>query len=75
MIAKVTSGKTMVSNITISAQIDSKIEEKATAVLAAISLTPSDTFRLLMTRVANDQSFPQALFVPNAETISALQDV
>jgi DNA-damage-inducible protein J len=61
--------------MTISAQVDSKIEEEATAVLAAIALTPSDAFRLLITRVAKEQSFPQELFVPNAETISALEDV
>lgn len=72
---KVISGETMVSNVTISAQVDSKIEEEATAVLAAIGLTPSDAFRLLMTRVAKDQSFLPELFVPNAETISALEDV
>jgi hypothetical protein len=40
----------MVSNTTISTYIDSKIEEEAIAVLAEIALTPSDAFRLLMTR-------------------------
>jgi antitoxin component of RelBE/YafQ-DinJ toxin-antitoxin module len=54
VMTKVISGETMVSNITISTYIDSKIEEEATAVLAAIALTPSDAFLLLTTGVAKD---------------------
>ena len=67
--------KNMVNTTAVSIYIDSQVEEEATAILAEIGLTPSDDFRLLMTRVAKDQSFPPELFVPNAETISALEDV
>ena len=65
--------KTMLNDATVRARINSKIKEEATAVLAAIGLTPSDAFRLLMTRVAKEQSLPFDLLVPNAETISALK--
>jgi len=37
-------------------------------------LNPSDAFRLLITRVANEKSFPPELLVPNTETISALKN-
>ena len=63
----------MVNDATVRARINSKIKEEATAVLAAIGLTPSDAFRLLMTRVAKEQSLPFDLLVPNTETISALK--
>jgi DNA-damage-inducible protein J len=46
----------MVNDATVRARINSKIKEEATAVLAAIGLTPSDAFRLLRTRVAKEQS-------------------
>lgn len=63
----------MVNDATVRARINSKIKEEATAVLAEIGLTPSDAFRLLMTKVAKEQSLPFDLLVPNAETISAMK--
>jgi len=63
----------MINDATVQARIDSKIKEEATAVLAEIGLTPSDAFRLLMTRIAKEHSLPFDLLVPNAETISALK--
>ncbi len=63
----------MVNDSTIRARINSKIKEEATAVLAAIGLTPSDAFRLLMTRVAEEHSLPFDLVVPNKDTVAAIK--
>ena len=63
----------MVNDSTIRARINSKIKDEATAVLAAIGLTPSDAFRLLMTRVAQEHSLPFDLLMPNKETVAAIK--
>ena len=59
----------------IRARINGKIKEEATAVLAAIGLTPSDDFRLLMMRVAQEQALPFNLLMPNQETVAAIKFV
>lgn len=63
----------MVNDSTVRARINSKIKEEANAVLAAISLTPSEAFRLLMTRIAQEHSLPFDLLIPNKETVAAIQ--
>ena len=63
----------MVNDSTVRARINSKIKEEATSVLAAIGLTPSDAFRLLMTRVAQEHSLPFDLLIPNKETVAAIK--
>ena len=63
----------MVNDSTVRARINSKIKEEATAVLAAIGVTPSDAFRLLMTRVAQERSLPFDLLMPNKETVAAIK--
>lgn len=55
-------------------RIDEELKDSATQALAAMGLTVSDAVRLLLTRVAAEQSFPFALRVPNAETIAAMQE-
>jgi DNA-damage-inducible protein J len=64
----------MVNDSVVRARINGKIKEEATAVLAAIGLTPSDAFRLLMTRVAQEHSLPFDLLIPNKETVNAIKD-
>ena len=63
----------MVNDSTVRARINSKIKDEATAVLAAIGLTPSEAFRLLMTRVAQEHSLPFDLLMPNKETVAAIK--
>jgi DNA-damage-inducible protein J len=65
--------KAMANDAIVRARINGKIKEEATAVLAAIGLTPSDAFRLLMTRVAQEHSLPFDLLIPNTETVNALK--
>jgi DNA-damage-inducible protein J len=56
------------------ARIDEKTKEDASAVLAAIGLTISDAFRLLMVRVAKEKSLPFEPLSPNAATIKAMKE-
>ena len=57
----------------IRARIDEKIKEEASAVLAAIRLTVSDAFRLMMIRIAAEKRLPFEPLVPNEETIEAMK--
>lgn len=63
----------MPANAVVRARIDEKIKEEATAVLAAMGLTVSDAFRMLLTRVARDKVLPFEPLVPNEETIKAMK--
>lgn len=63
----------MSENDIVRARIDGRIKEEAETVLAAIGLTVSDAFRLLLTRVAAEKELPFAPLVPNAETIKAIK--
>ncbi len=46
-------------------------KEEASAVLAAIGLTVSDAFRMMLTRIAREKGLPFEPLVPNAATIAA----
>jgi len=64
----------MAANAVVRARIDGNIKEEATAVLAAMGLTPSDAFRILMTRIAREKALPFEPLVPNKETIEAMKE-
>ena len=64
----------MSENAVVRARIDENIKEEATAVLAAMGLTVSDAFRILLTRVAREKALPFEPLVPNAVTIDAMKD-
>ena len=64
----------MAANAVVRARINGDIQEEATAVLAAMGLTPSDAFRILMTRVAREKALPFEPLVPNEETIAAMKE-
>jgi DNA-damage-inducible protein J len=64
----------MPTNAVVRARIDEHIKEEATAVLAAMGLTVSDAFRILLTRVAREKALPFEPLVPNAVTIEAMQE-
>ena len=63
----------MSENSVVRARIDERIKEEASAVLAAMGLTVSDAFRLMMMRIAKDKALPFEPLVPNAETIEAMK--
>jgi len=64
----------MSTNIVVRARIDEHIKEEATAVLAAMGLTVSDAFRIMLTRVAREKALPFEPLVPNATTIEAMKE-
>ena len=64
----------MSANAVVRARIDERIKEEATAVLAAMGLTVSDAFRIMLTRVAHDKALPFEPLVPNAVTIEAMKE-
>ncbi len=63
----------MSSNAVVRARIDEHLKEEAAAVLAAMGLTVSDAFRLMMVRIAADKALPFEPLTPNAETIAAMK--
>ena len=62
------------SSTVVRARIDEHTKEEAAAVLAAMGLTVSDAFRLMMTRVAKDKALPFEPLTPNAKTIAAIKE-
>jgi DNA-damage-inducible protein J len=64
----------MTANTVVRARIEETIKQEATTVLAAIGLTPSDAFRMMMTRIANEKALPFEPLVPNAATIAAMRE-
>ncbi len=64
----------MTEKAVVRARIDGHIKEEASAVLAAMGLTASDAFRILMTRIAREKALPFEPLVPNAETIAAMKE-
>ena len=64
----------MSANAVVRARIDEHIKEEATVVLAAMGITVSDAFRILLTRVAREKALPFEPLVPNDETIAAMKE-
>ncbi|MCY7332744.1 MAG: type II toxin-antitoxin system RelB/DinJ family antitoxin [Pseudanabaena sp. CAN_BIN31] len=63
----------MANDSIVRVQIDQKIKDEATAVLATMGLTPSDAFRMLMMQVAREHTLPLDFLLPNEETITAIK--
>jgi DNA-damage-inducible protein J len=64
----------MSANAIVRARINEHIKEEASVVLAAMGLTLSDAFRILLTRVAHDKALPFEPLIPNATTIQAMKE-
>ena len=63
----------MASNTIVRARIDEETRNEAAAVLAAMGLTVSDAFRMLLIRIAREKALPFEPLVPNEETIEAMR--
>lgn len=63
----------MSENVVVRARINEHVKEEAAAILAAIGLTVSDAFRMLLMRVAKEKALPFEPLVPNKETIAAMK--
>ena len=64
----------MTANSVVRARINGRVKEEAAAVLAAMGLTVSDAFRLMMVRIAKEKALPFESFLPNAETVAAMKE-
>lgn len=64
----------MANNTVVRARIDEHIKEEASIVLAAMGLTVSDAFRIMLTRVAHEKALPFEPLIPNDVTIQAIKD-
>jgi len=64
----------MATNAVVRARIDEHIKEEASVVLAAMGLTVSDAFRILLTRVAREKALPFEPLTPNETTIAAIRE-
>ncbi len=64
----------MPANAVVRARIDEHIKEEAATVLAAMGLTISDAFRIMLTRVAKEKALPFEPLVPNEATIQAMKE-
>jgi len=65
----------MAANAVVRARVDEKIKEDAGVVLAAMGLTVSDAFRMLLIRIARERALPFEPLIPNEETIEAMKAV
>ena len=64
----------MTTNAVVRARIDEQIKEEATVVLAAMGLTVSDAFRIMLTRIAREKALPFEPLIPNETTIAAMRE-
>jgi len=64
----------MTTNAVVRARIDEQIKDEATAVLAAMGLTVSDAFRIMLTRIAREKALPFEPLIPNETTIAAMRE-
>ena len=64
----------MPANSVAPARIDEQVKEEATVVLAAMGLTVSDAFRILLTRIAHEKALPFEPLVPSKKTIAAIKE-
>jgi DNA-damage-inducible protein J len=64
----------MATNAVVRARIDGHLKDEAAVVLAAMGLTVSDAFRLMITKIAREKALPFDPLVPNAETIAAMRE-
>ncbi len=64
----------MAESAVVRARIDARTKEEAAAVLAAMGLTVSDAFRMLLVRVAKEKALPFEPLSPNAQTIRAMRE-
>ena len=63
----------MPANAVVRARIDARVKEEATAIYAAVGLTLSDAFRMLLMRTVAERALPFDPLTPNAETVEAMK--
>jgi DNA-damage-inducible protein J len=64
----------MTNNSVVRARLGQRTKQEAAAVQAAMGLTLSDAFRLLVKRIAAEKALPFDLLVPNEKTVAAMRE-
>lgn len=64
----------MSMNDVVRARVDKHTKENASVVLAAMGLTISDAFRILLIKIAKEKIFPFEPLIPNEKTIQAMRE-
>jgi DNA-damage-inducible protein J len=54
--------------------VDEHTKTEASAALAAIALTVSDAFRMMMVRIAREKALPFEPLVPNPKAVDAVRE-
>lgn len=62
------------ANDVVRARVNRQVKEEASAILAAIGLTPSDAFRMLLMRIVQERTLPFEPLIPNEVTIAAMRE-
>ncbi len=63
----------MTIETTAHAIVEQDVIDQASAIYAAAGMTVDQAFRLLLVRTVADQSVPFDTFIPNAETVAAME--
>ena len=61
-------------NTVVRARIDQATKDEAAVILDTIGLTVSDAFRLMMRRIVAEKRLPFEPLVPNATTLTAIDE-
>ena len=56
------------------ARVDAGLKEEAAAIYAAMGLTVSDVFRMMLKRTVAERALPFDPLIPNEETIAAMME-
>jgi DNA-damage-inducible protein J len=64
----------MIANTTVRARINDQVKNEAAYVLAAMGLTISDAFRIMLIQIAQEKRLPFKLMDPNDQTIKAMKE-
>ena len=63
----------MTHNAVVRARLNEQVKEEAAIVLAAMGLTLSDAFRIMLTRIGNEKALPFEPLIPNQDTLSTMR--
>ena len=63
----------MPANAVVRARVDARVKEEAVAIYAAVGLTLSDAFRMMLMRTVAERALPFDPLVPNEETVAAIR--
>lgn len=64
----------MAATTVVRARVTPKQKEEASDVLAAMGLTVSDAFRMMIVRIAAEKALPFEPLVPNKKTVAAMKE-